>query len=109
MPATLGDATIVNESGMRTVSLSGAFGVADGDALTITAAFPDGAKATVTVAADQPKLAVAGMAEVTAVITVTAQASGGNRASDQFEVKVRPAFERGESAIPCRSPGSRTH
>ncbi len=70
------------------VSLSGAFSDADGDALTITAASSDDAKATVTVAAGQSRLTVAGVSEGTATITVTARDSDGNRASDAFDVSV---------------------
>ena len=70
------------------VSLSGVFSDADGDTLIITAVSSDNAKATVTVAADRSKLTVAGVAEGTATITVTARDSDDNRVSDAFDVSV---------------------
>ena len=57
--STIGDATIINESGSKQVSLSGVFSDADNDSLTITAASSDDAKATVSVASDQSSLTVA--------------------------------------------------
>ena len=50
------DATIVNQSGTRTVSLSGVFDDADGDSLTVSATSSDEAKATVSVATDGASL-----------------------------------------------------
>ncbi len=82
------DVTGLEEGATQEVSLSGVFSDADGDALTITAASSDESKATVTVAADQSKLTVAGVAEGTATITVTAQDSDGNRVSDAFDAPV---------------------
>ena len=82
------DVTGLEEGATQEVSLSGVFNDADGDALTITAASSDETKATVTVAADQSKLTVAGVAEGTATITVSAQDSDGNRVSDAFDVSV---------------------
>ena len=74
--------------GNQDVSLSGVFSDADGDALTITAASSDDAKATVTVAANQSKLTMAGVAAGTATITVTARDSDGNRVSETFDAPV---------------------
>ncbi len=82
------DVNGLEEGATQEISLSGAFNDADGDALTITAASSDEAKATVTVAAVQSKLTVAGVAEGTVTITVTAQDSDGNRVSDAFDVSV---------------------
>ena len=82
------DVTGLEEGVTQEVPLSGVFNDADGDALTITAASSDETKATVTVAADQSKLTVAGVAEGTATITVTAQDSDGNRVNDAFDVSV---------------------
>ena len=48
----IADATIVHEGGTQSVSLSGVFSDADSDALTVTAASSDEAKATVSVASD---------------------------------------------------------
>ena len=107
MPAGLGDATTVNESGMRTVSLSGAFGDADGGDLTVTAVSSNYRLATTQL--DGSILTVVGTGEDTATITVTEEDPDGNRVSDQFKAKVRAAFAGGESAIPGRSPGARTH
>ena len=62
----IADATIVNESGTQSVSLSGVFSDADSDALTVTAASSDTDKATVSVAADYSGLAVTNKAQGTA-------------------------------------------
>ena len=78
------------------VSLSGVFSDPDNDALTITAASSDGNTAAVTLAADRSRLTVAGIAEGTATITVTAQDADGNRVSDAFTVAVE-AEEQGAS------------
>ena len=72
----------------RDVSLSGVFRDADGDNLTITTSSSEDAKATVTVATDQSKLTLAGVAQGTTTITVTARDSDGNRVSDAFEAEV---------------------
>lgn len=69
------DATIVNEGGTQTVSLSGVFHDPDNDALTVTAASSDAAVATVTVAADYSTLTVNAQARGTVTITVTATAA----------------------------------
>ena len=89
--SALADVADLEEDSTQDVSLSGVFRDADGDALTISAASSDDAKATVSVAADQSKLTVAGVAEGTASITVTAQDSDGNRVSDTFDVAVTEA------------------
>ena len=86
--SAIADVSGLEEGGTQDVSLSGVFADADGDTLIITAASSDEAKATVTVAADQSKLTVAGVAEGTATITVTAQDSDGNAVSDAFDVTV---------------------
>ena len=89
--SVMADITDLEEDSTQDVSLSGVFSDADGDTLTVTASSSDDAKATVTVAADQSKLTVAGVAEGTASITVTAQDSDGNRVSGTFEVAVTEA------------------
>ena len=71
--SALADVTDLEEDSTQDVSLSGVFSDADGDVLTISAASSDDAKATVNVAADQSKLTVAGVAEGTASITVSAR------------------------------------
>ncbi len=84
------------------VSLSGVFRDADGDSLTITAASSADAKATVTVAADQSKLTVKGVAEGEATITVVAEDADGNRVSDAFDVPVVEAeaeVDHGEPSV----------
>ena len=86
--SALADVSGLEAGGTRDVSLFGVFDDPDGDALTITAASSDEAKATVSVAADGSKLTVAGAAEGTATITVTAQDPDGNRAVDTFNVTV---------------------
>ena len=89
----LADVTGLEMETTRDISLSGVFSDADGDALTITAASSDDAKATVSLSADQSKLTVAGVAEGSATITVTAQDADGNRVSDAFGVSVVEAEE----------------
>ena len=74
------------------VSLVGVFSDADGDQLTITAASSDETKATVAVASDGASLTLAGVAEGTAAVTVTAEDSDGNRVSDAFDVEVVKRF-----------------
>ncbi|MCY4555664.1 MAG: fibronectin type III domain-containing protein, partial [Chloroflexi bacterium] len=89
--AAIADATIVNESGMHDVSLSGVFSDADGDALTITAASSDTAVATVSVAADYSTLTVSAQARGTATITVTAADGYGGEVEDSLTVTVKAA------------------
>jgi len=72
----------------RTISMSGVFSDADGDAVTLSAGSSDTSKATVSVAADSSALTLSGVAAGTARITVTAQDSDGNRVSDSFDVTV---------------------
>ena len=91
--SAIGDISNLTVDATRDISLSGVFSDADGDALTISAASSDSAKATVTVASDLSKLTVAGVAEGTTTITVTAQDSDGNRVSDAFDVSVVKAPE----------------
>ena len=87
----IGDATIVNESGTQTVSLSGVFSDADNDALTVTAASSDEAVATVSVSADHSSLTVTAKSRGTATITVTADDGNGGTVEDAFTVKVKAA------------------
>ena len=89
--AAIADATIVNESGTRTVSLDGIFSDADSDALTITAATSDSSKATVSVASDYSTLTVTAQGRGEATITVTANDGNGGTVSDTFTVTVKAA------------------
>ncbi len=84
----LADVTGLEVGATQEVSLSGVFSDADGDTLTITATFSDEVKATVSVASDGSRLTLAGVAEGTTTITVTAEDSDGNRVSTAFEVPV---------------------
>ena len=86
--SAIGDVSGLEVDATQEVPLSGAFSDADGDALTITAASSDDAKATVTVASDGSKLTLAGVAVGTATITITAQDYDGNRVSDAFDATV---------------------
>ncbi len=86
--SAIGDASGLEAGATQDVSLSGVFSDADNDSLTITATSSNTAKATVSVAADGSKLTLAGVAQGTTTITVTAQDSDGNRVSDAFEVSV---------------------
>ena len=87
----IADATIVNESGTRQVSLDGVFDDADGDSLTVTAASSDDAKATVSVSADYSSLTVTAQAWGTTTVTVTANDGRGGTVSDAFTVTVKAA------------------
>ena len=89
--AAIADITIVSESGTRQVSLSGVFDDADGDSLTITAASPDGAIATASVASDGSSLTVNAQGRGTATITVSAADGNGGSVEDAFIVTVKAA------------------
>ena len=89
--SALSDATIVNEGGTQSVSLSGVFGDADDDSLTVNATSGDEAVATVSVASDYSSLTVSAQARGTATITVTADDGNGGTVSDSFTVKVKAA------------------
>ncbi len=104
----IGDATIVNESGTKVVSLTGVFADADGDTLTVTAVSSDEARATASVAADQSSLTVAGVAKGTATITVTANDGNGGTVEDVFTVTVKaaPALALPLSHIPELEAGA---
>ena len=88
---TIADATIVNESGTKLVSLTGVFGDADNDALTVTAASSDETKATVSVASDYSSLTVTAQTRGMATITVTANDGKGGTGEDSFTVTVKAA------------------
>ena len=89
--SVIADITIVNESGTKEVSLSGVFSDSDNDALSVTAASSDEAKATVSVAADQSSLTVTAKSRGTATIKVTAADGRGGTVSDAFAVTVKAA------------------
>ena len=89
--AAITDATIVNESETKEVSLSGVFSDADNDALTITAASSDETKATVSVASDYSSLTVTAKSRGTAAITVMANDGKGGTVEDAFTVTVKAA------------------
>ncbi len=89
--AAIADATIVNQTGARQVSLSGTFSDGDGDSLTITAVSSNEAVATVSVASDHSTLTVSAQARGTATVTVTAADGNGGTVSDTFTVKVKAA------------------
>ena len=89
--APIANATIVNASGTKQLSLSGVFSDADGDSLTITAESSDTAMATASVSADQSTLTVTAKARGTATITVTANDGNGGTVSDEFTVTVKAA------------------
>ena len=89
--SAISDATIASESGTRQVSLSGVFGDADGDSLTVTASSSDENIATVSVSADHTTLTVTAETRGTATITVTAADGYGGSVSDSFAVTVKAA------------------
>ena len=86
--AAIADVSGLKAGSTQEVSLSGVFSDADGDALTISAASSDDAKATVSVASDGSSLTLTGVAEGTATVTVAARDADGNRVSDAFDVSV---------------------
>ena len=88
--SAIGDATIVNTSGTKRVSLSGVFTDADADSLTITAKSSAAGVATVSVAADSSSLTVTAKSRGTATITVTAS-DGTDQVTDTFTVTVKAA------------------
>ncbi len=88
---SISDVTIVNESGTRTVSLSGVFDDADGDGLTISARSSDEATATASVSSDGSSLTVTARLRGTATITVTADDGNSGTADDTFTVTVKAA------------------
>ena len=94
--SSIGDVSGLAEGSSHDVSLSGVFSDADGDSLTITTSSSDDATATVTLASDQSKLTVAGVAEGTTTITVTARDADGNTVSDSFDVSVAEAGSEAE-------------
>ena len=87
MSSAIGDAVIVNESGTQEASIAGVFGVADGDALTITAKSSDDAVASAFVGPDNG-LSTFTQADGAATITVAAKDSDGNLVSDTVDVSV---------------------
>ncbi|MCY4473875.1 MAG: Ig-like domain-containing protein, partial [Chloroflexi bacterium] len=86
--STLADVSGLVEGTSRDVSLSGAFADVDGDALTITASSDYTNVATVSVASDYSSLTLTGVSSGAAVITVVAQDTDGNQASQTFNVEV---------------------
>ena len=102
--SAISDLTGLGSGSTQEVSLSGVFSDADGDSLTISASSSDDAKATVTVASDGSELTVAGVAEGTATITVTAQDTDGNRVSDTFDVAVTAGQQQQQDPPPNQSP-----
>ena len=87
--SAIADATIVNQSGTQSVSLSGVFSDADSDALTVTAASSDTAVATVSVAAGGSSLTVSAQSRGMATITVTADDGNGGTVQDTFTITVK--------------------
>ena len=89
--SAIADATIVNQGGTQSVSLSGVFSDADNDSLTITAASSDTAVATVSVSAGHSTLTLSAQGRGTATVTVTAADGNGGTVSDAFTVRVKAA------------------
>ena len=89
--SAIADATIVNESGTQTVSLSGVFSDADNDSLTITAGSDNEGAATASVSSDGSTLTVGAHSRGTATITVTADDGNGGKVSDSFSITVKAA------------------
>ena len=102
--SAISDVSGLEAGSTQDVSLSGVFSDADGDALTFTASSSNNGKATVSVASDGSKLTLAGVADGTATITVTAQDSDGNRVSGDFSVAVVQVPEPPQQEEPNQAP-----
>ena len=89
--SAISDATIINESGTKRVSLSSVFTDAGGDSLTITAVSSSTSVATVSVSADYSSLTLTAKARGTTTITVTASDGNGGSVEDSFTVTVKAA------------------
>ena len=87
--SAISDATIVNGSGTKQVSLSGVFTDGDGDDLTVTASSSNESAATVSVSADYATLTVTAKARGSATVTVTAADGNGGSVEDSFTVTVK--------------------
>ncbi len=95
----------------RTISMSGVFSDADGDAVTVTeASSSDTSIAAVSVAIDGSTTAITAItvtanSEGTATITVTARDADGNTAHDAFDVTVNaPAAQQQQKAVELPGP-----
>ena len=86
--SAISDASGLDAGDSRTISLAGVFDDADRDSLTITAESSNDTVATVEAASDGSALTLTAQAPGTATITVTAQDTDGNQATDTFEVTV---------------------
>jgi|GEM_PF-820453 len=86
--SAINDLSGLKPGARRTVSLSGVFSDADGDALTISARSSAVAVATVSVAGNGASLTVSGVAQGAATITVTANDGRGGTVSDRLTVTV---------------------
>ena len=89
--AAIADATIVNQSGTKQMSLSGVFADADNDSLTVTAGSSNEAVATASVSSDGSSLTVTAKSRGTATMTVTASDGNGGTVKDTFTVTVKAA------------------
>ena len=86
--SAIGDIAGMEVFAAQEISLTGVFGDADGDALTITAETSD---FTVVEAIEfQGTLTVIAVSDGSATITVTAEDPDGNVVSDAFDVTVTP-------------------
>ena len=86
--SAISDVSGLDAGDSRTISLAGVFDDADSDSLVITAASSNDTVATVEAASDGSALTLTAQAPGTATITVTAQDTDGNGATDTFEVAV---------------------
>ena len=89
--SAISDATIVHETGTKTISLDGVFSDADNDSLNVTATSSNGSAATVEAASDGSALTITARAWGTATVTVTANDGNGGTISDTFTVTVKAA------------------
>ncbi len=94
----------------RTISMSGVFSDADGDAVTVTqASSSDSAVAAVSAAIDGATAAITAVtvtasSEGTATITVTARDADGNTVQDAFDVTVNAAEQQQQRAVELPGP-----
>ena len=98
--SSLADIAGLPAGGARNVSLSGVFGDADGDPLTVTASSSAEDVATVSVASDQSGLTVKGVGKGETSIHVVALDTDGNPALNTFEVRVDQGAGQQPSVTP---------
>ena len=89
--STVGDVTIVNESGTQSITSTSMFYDPDYDDMTVTGTSSDTSVATVSASADGSILTVSAKSRGAATITATADDGNGGTATNSFTVRVKAA------------------